>query len=620
MPMKRWWRLGVVLFCLNNFSSLYAFGQDSTKCYLDYIKIIYNSGDGKSQEVSDAVQVNIDNLNNLKFSIIQHSTLDEYIKGKLRIEVILARGTERVGVVNFSGGIDSFNKPNAFSELISLVQAGDRLVLDIKGEKQCSEVIVLSGLKPMDPNSYKTMKLSDIILQATSSDGDSILFFSGLNIVPGTISPRSLNRQPDKDGMVMLKKRIYLENCNFLFRADISFKSISFLSLVISHTTNANLRFENGEFRKNFYLEDCEGYNLEFKNTSFSGYCEVVKSNFEKLQIANSKFANSDSVSETVGLEPYYQVLISGKYKEILLDSNRMEYASNVKSISIGGETEILRMEGNHLDAHLNLQTLKVVSQLSVFNNHFSKNVFLNGIQIPEKGTEFYWNQLSGDKLGLINPVVIKRDGYNESIERFYFGSEEQDLKQEIQFKRLLKTYQQLSDIYKTNGDQESANGCYSEMKDVEGRRLAYLYKTQGGFQKYFRWKLNRLMKFYTDHGTDPAKAIVISIWVVICFGIFYFFFPSDWDTTSKSKLIQNFKDFIQKNEKGYVIPFFVLLGGFSVSLLNAVTLSLNSFVTLGFGNIPTHGLARYVTILEGFIGWFLLSIFTVALINQVLS
>ena len=58
---------------------------------------------------------------------------------------------------------------------------------------------------------------------------------------------------------------------------------------------------------------------------------------------------------------------------------------------------------------------------------------------------------------------------------------------------------------------------------------------------------------------------------------------------------------------------------GFGKSLVNAFTLSLNSFVTLGFGTIPTSGLARYVCILQGFLGWFLLSIFTASLINQVM-
>ena len=58
----------------------------------------------------------------------------------------------------------------------------------------------------------------------------------------------------------------------------------------------------------------------------------------------------------------------------------------------------------------------------------------------------------------------------------------------------------------------------------------------------------------------------------------------------------------------------------FVVRCLNAITLSLNAFSTLGFGEIPTRGIARYVTIIQGFVGWFLLSIFLVSLIGQILN
>ena len=56
------------------------------------------------------------------------------------------------------------------------------------------------------------------------------------------------------------------------------------------------------------------------------------------------------------------------------------------------------------------------------------------------------------------------------------------------------------------------------------------------------------------------------------------------------------------------------------IRLLNSLMLSVNTFSTLGFGNIPVQGGARYIAILEGFIGWFLLSIFSVALISQILQ
>src|SRR3982750_2202353 len=106
---------------------------------------------------------------------------------------------------------------------------------------------------------------------------------------------------------------------------------------------------------------------------------------------------------------------------------------------------------------------------------------------------------------------------------------------------------------------------------------------------------------------------------MIVGFGIFYFLFPSEWDVESKPKIVSNFRNFIQKNDKGYFKPFVLMTYSLLLCLLNAMALSLNSFVTLGFGNIPTTGIARYVFILQGFIGWFLLSIFTVALFNQVL-
>jgi hypothetical protein len=186
-------------------------------------------------------------------------------------------------------------------------------------------------------------------------------------------------------------------------------------------------------------------------------------------------------------------------------------------------------------------------------------------------------------------------------------------------YKTLSSSYSSVYLFYKSIGLTSYANECYIEWKDMQSARYKYIYLKDGGFENFFRWKLNQLLKIYVNYGTSPARSILISIYIIIAFAVFYFFFPSEWDTTSKARLIANFKDFRQQNDKGYINPFFIMLGGFLLSLINAFTLSLNSFVTLGFGTIPTKGLARYVCIIQGFIGWFLLSIFTVSLINQVL-
>ena len=57
-----------------------------------------------------------------------------------------------------------------------------------------------------------------------------------------------------------------------------------------------------------------------------------------------------------------------------------------------------------------------------------------------------------------------------------------------------------------------------------------------------------------------------------------------------------------------------------SIRALNSLTLSINAFSTLGFGQIPVRGFTKYFAIIEGFIGWFLLSIFLVSILNQMMN
>ncbi|MFC4269690.1 ion channel [Polaribacter marinivivus] len=62
------------------------------------------------------------------------------------------------------------------------------------------------------------------------------------------------------------------------------------------------------------------------------------------------------------------------------------------------------------------------------------------------------------------------------------------------------------------------------------------------------------------------------------------------------------------------------LLYDLFIKALNALMLSINTFTTLGFGEIPIKGLPRYLAIIQGFIGWFMLTIFSVSLISQLLN
>lgn len=94
---------------------------------------------------------------------------------------------------------------------------------------------------------------------------------------------------------------------------------------------------------------------------------------------------------------------------------------------------------------------------------------------------------------------------------------------------------------------------------------------------------------------------------------LFYFNVYEDWQQLNKQS---KFKTTIILT----VSLLLFAMWGLFMRVLNAMALSLNAFVTLGYGEIEAKGVARYFCVLEGIVGWFLLSIFSVSLISQILQ
>ncbi|TAE29325.1 MAG: hypothetical protein EAZ92_06430 [Candidatus Kapaibacterium sp.] len=99
------------------------------------------------------------------------------------------------------------------------------------------------------------------------------------------------------------------------------------------------------------------------------------------------------------------------------------------------------------------------------------------------------------------------------------------------------------------------------------------------------------------------------SAWLVERFDIV----PGRWQELSKGR-----KLWTSAAVGAYMLGF--LAWGVIMRFVNAFALSINAFVTLGYGEIQARGVARYLAVLEGAVGWFLLSIFSVTLISQLLQ
>ena len=186
-------------------------------------------------------------------------------------------------------------------------------------------------------------------------------------------------------------------------------------------------------------------------------------------------------------------------------------------------------------------------------------------------------------------------------------------------FDKLIQSNKKMHSIYREQGDIESANTVYIKLKDLMTEYTLYQYKETGDIEYLIQYQIEKLLKFYTRSGTSPARAILISIYILLGFSIIYLFFPSEWDNQRNKQVFQDYKLLTEKNDAGYLKPFIALSSNAFIVWLNAFSLSLNAFVTLGFGSIPIKGVGKYICIVQGFMGWFLLSIFTVTLINQIL-
>ena len=88
---------------------------------------------------------------------------------------------------------------------------------------------------------------------------------------------------------------------------------------------------------------------------------------------------------------------------------------------------------------------------------------------------------------------------------------------------------------------------------------------------------------------------------------------------TGKWENLKGKKKFLANLLYGGIISI-ILLSYILKRVFDCLTLSLNAFSTLGFGEVPVKGIAQYLTVIEGFVGWFLLSIFSVALISQIIQ
>ena len=267
----------------------------------------------------------------------------------------------------------------------------------------------------------------------------------------------------------------------------------------------------------------------------------------------------------------------------------------------------------------------------------------------------------------------------------------------------LTESYRLFTNILHNKGSDLKSE-MVIHLKNIQTNKREFEYYENPNIERWFNWKGSVFLRWYSDYGTNPFKALAFCFKAMLCFAMFYFIFYNDWDKIDRGFLIKrfnsvmdyfttekriedfyssthdkemttftDFKDTLEKN-KVYMpgmlaslakpiyqisllrykllnfsykkaefmagrkwidlekkdrywigtLTFFLTLTYIIylvfIRALNSIVLSINAFSTLGFGTIPVRGFTKYVAIIEGFIGWFLLSVFIVSLLSQMMS
>lgn len=502
----------------------------------------------------------------------------------------------------------------------------------------------------------------------------------------------------DVDSWIEVDKRLVFQNVSFEGYA-VTFQKIRF---------NQGLNFSNCTFNGFMFWRDCEIRGSLVASGSEIHYWYFVEVIIDHIQLPNNKikvlqFLSCTWPNTAAGQGTDFLVdiaLTEGKPFSILSFQKCVVEPGPRHIRVVNGNFAILTLEFNRFDCNLLLNGLHIERQIRMEGNTFSGLVDGMGFRFPLQGSWVDWSQLEGR-------LAVSMSGFVEGdpmkLPPLISAADPESYMDEVAYRKLLSVYSSFYFAYKQNLDSSGANACYIEMKDIENRRLRYLSDEDPSFSSFFAYQINHFLKVFSDYGTNPSRAVMISFYVILIFALLYLLFPSSWDAMDSNQLRAHlrmligyfrseegladlhharrgaryedylaFKTYLDQSERE--VPYYFqllskplfqasvyryrfedwfltrtellngrwldlprgrrtftafvvgcwltayLLFALVVKLLNALTLSINTFTTLGFGSIPTSGLGRYLAIIQGFIGWFMLTIFSVSLINQVLQ
>lgn len=565
------------------------------------------------------------------------------------------------------------------------------------------------------------------VLRKMETCKDSVCTFKNLEIWADDFDPEKYVALD-----TVIEAEVIFENCTFSKNVDdwrsFTIFNYTFLTDFTVNNCPFDFFFRDCTFKELCCINDlnqCQFYGCLFtvlRATDLTDYLSISRCIF---LTSKKRYSNDQAIYIFCEKKPLQDLRIShtqitkkinslgfiivhtGKIDKIMIDSVRINQEAHPAKNKRAGlakvglalldiKTEMVDIKNCDFDSSVfAIQNAVISGQFNVHENKGIGLLLLENTLIPDK-TNFDYNQINNER------ATIELSLEEGGVKAQYAFISPKDFANKYKYIEMLHVYARLLKIYRETGDNESATGCYVEMKDLQSRYQEYLYQKEPSLKNYFDWKIQVFLKFFCDYGSDPVKSLLYSVYLMGLFSILYFIFPSETDNLQRNRWIplfrramryfqtnvpidasgkQDFKglrelvalkralvdasgalpgalhvygmllyrahlaryaarrwayrrvDFSrqpyatlpvwQKRRVALGAALFLtafLSWGLFQRVLHAAALSMNAFVTLGYGEIQAHGVARYLAVIEGVCGWFLLSIFSVSLINNVMQ
>jgi hypothetical protein len=183
---------------------------------------------------------------------------------------------------------------------------------------------------------------------------------------------------------------------------------------------------------------------------------------------------------------------------------------------------------------------------------------------------------------------------------------------------QLIKNYGYLYENFKKIGVFEDANEIYYQ------KRLLEAETENGNWMRFWNWLLDSTCKY----GTDVKQVVKISFYIIVFFTLMFFLnicpliqdYLGTIEIKDKDKWIKKEKlSEIYGRSSTRIEGFTGIITATIKHLWHAFYLSVNTFTTVGTGDIIATRFFRVLVLMEGFMGWLILGLFIIVLSAQYL-